>query len=394
MRSRFRSAALAALAALLAGAAGAHDVRVRAQELATLACSDGLPSSVWVINSSDSATCSATSTGTAEAECCCANGAWAACGGSGGGSGDVEAVWGCTSGDCSTLTAASGDSLDAGSADDSSPATRSTSLPGTCSEGQLHQDTDSGGSETYVCTAANTWTKLSTTETVETDDVAPYGQYDPNNPPATCFACEEWTDNTASQTWRWANQNGAAETISFDGVLLTGDDPTNQLMVRFMDAATNSDQTLTARIDRIYTGSAINFSACGVIVLHGGTEASPTDVNYLMMGNFSTDGIYHQVDSDYDPTSGATAVGDAWSLEGQYSLSFYYQFRYIDSTRALTPLYSLNGIDWITLDSTDTLTNDPISWGYFVRDGGLCRVHWVRLRTDAAGTTAPYPAGE
>lgn len=77
-----------------------------------------------------------------------------------GGSGDIEAVWGCATGDCSTLTAASGDSLDAGSATSSRPSTRSTSLPGTCSEGEFHQDTDSGGTETYVCTATNTWTKF------------------------------------------------------------------------------------------------------------------------------------------------------------------------------------------------------------------------------------------
>lgn len=77
-----------------------------------------------------------------------------------GGGGDITAVWGCSTGDCSALTAAAGDTLDTGSADASSPATRSTTLPATCTEGRLHQDTDSGGSEIYVCTATNTWTKL------------------------------------------------------------------------------------------------------------------------------------------------------------------------------------------------------------------------------------------
>lgn len=77
-----------------------------------------------------------------------------------GGGGDITQVWTGTNGDVSALVAASGDTFDAGSADSSKPATRSTSLPPTCAEGQLHQDTDSGGSETYVCTATNTWTKL------------------------------------------------------------------------------------------------------------------------------------------------------------------------------------------------------------------------------------------
>ena len=35
----------------------------------------------------------------------------------------------------------------------------SATLPATCTEKDLYQDTDSGGTEFYVCTAANTWTK-------------------------------------------------------------------------------------------------------------------------------------------------------------------------------------------------------------------------------------------
>lgn len=47
--------------------------------------------------------------------------------------------------------------------------TGSTSLPGTCSEGAMYQDTDSGGTELYVCTAANTWTKtIASTDNVAT----------------------------------------------------------------------------------------------------------------------------------------------------------------------------------------------------------------------------------
>lgn len=90
----------------------------------------------------------------------CENGVISDLGAVSGSSGDISDVWGCGTGDCSTIVAASGDSLDAGNATSISPTTRSTSLPGTCSEGQHHQDTDSGGAETYVCTAPNVWTKL------------------------------------------------------------------------------------------------------------------------------------------------------------------------------------------------------------------------------------------
>jgi hypothetical protein len=79
--------------------------------------------------------------------------------GGGGGSGDITDVWSCTAGNCNTLTAASGDSFDAGSATSSKPCVRGTTLPGTCTEGDCFQDTDSGELELYVCTATNTWTK-------------------------------------------------------------------------------------------------------------------------------------------------------------------------------------------------------------------------------------------
>lgn len=58
-----------------------------------------------------------------------------------GGSGDITDVWGCSSGNCNALTAASGDSLSAASADSSHPFTESTSA-GSATEGQAHWETD------------------------------------------------------------------------------------------------------------------------------------------------------------------------------------------------------------------------------------------------------------
>lgn len=43
---------------------------------------------------------------------------------------------------------------------------QNTSLPGSCTEGDVYQDTDSGFGETYVCTGSNTWTKLMACQTL------------------------------------------------------------------------------------------------------------------------------------------------------------------------------------------------------------------------------------
>lgn len=90
---------------------------------------------------------------------CTATNTWTLEGDGGGGSGDITDVWGCTTGNCNALTAASGDTLDAGSADSTIPWKKGTSPPGTCTTGEGFFDTDAtAGQNIYGCTATNTWT--------------------------------------------------------------------------------------------------------------------------------------------------------------------------------------------------------------------------------------------
>ena len=220
--------------------------------------------------------------------------------------------------------------------------------------------------------------------TTQGTDIAPYGQYGPDNPPTSCASCEEWTGDAASLTWAWANQDSATSSVDHDGEFLVGD-ATNELHVRYVSGVpTNSDQTWTVKIDNVFDGSSSSGDSCGIIVLHGGTEASPTDVTYMMYGDFATDGIYYQADSDYAPAAGSSTIASsAWSLSHLQGSPLYLQMRYVDSTRVTVGLYSFNGIDWTPMSATDTLTNDPIAWGTFVRLGAQCRISWARLRTDA-----------
>lgn len=75
------------------------------------------------------------------------------------GSGDITDVWGCTSGNCNALTAASGDTLDASSADTTKACKSGSSLPGTCSVSECFFKTGvTAGQNQYGCTATNTWT--------------------------------------------------------------------------------------------------------------------------------------------------------------------------------------------------------------------------------------------
>lgn len=144
---------------------------------------------------------------------CRENGAWVDCIGSGG-AGDVEAVWGCTTGDCSTLTAAAGDSLDGRNADSIIPMTESTSLPATCTPGQLHRDLDSGGTTVYLCYATNSWAKVG--EPLEVAEID-----------GTPTVTDVWKINVSNGT---LTDNGNGEvTITTGG---TGGGPTS----RYLDA--------------------------------------------------------------------------------------------------------------------------------------------------------------
>jgi hypothetical protein len=127
-------------------------------DLATCdAAHDGLLFSVLDGNSTTD--CS-TGSGTDMVLCICNNGTgWTAAGT--GGSGTITAVWTDSSGDVSALTAGSGDSLDATSADSTAPAKAGTATPGTCTLGAVFFETDAtAGNNLWLCTATDTWTQV------------------------------------------------------------------------------------------------------------------------------------------------------------------------------------------------------------------------------------------
>lgn len=402
MKSTRRLALLFSLAALAASSAMAHERRIRAGDLPT--CSETTPDSVWLLDAASATTCDGT-TGEFEAHCCCANGAWAACGGSGGGSGDVEAVWGCTSGDCSTLTAASGDSLDAGSADAASPATRSTSLPGTCSEGQLHQDTDSGGSETYVCTASNTWTKLSTTATVEDDDVAPYGQYDPDNPPASVGTggfSEEFTGDATSLSFTCAGNANTTLDYAEDSLrtITTGSSSAIDRYICTV-AAPSGDWVLSTKISAAFSSS---IPMCGLVAIHSGTQTAPTSLTQaIYYRNGSRSFIGQTATSLTSATSNLGSADDA-GLNSSSFADIYLQLRYDSGADTLRACYSLSGLfggSNLSCHTRTSVTSDPTFLGILTDDleatagvSAYCYFRFLRLRTDATGTADPFAVGE
>ena len=420
----------------------AHAAGLEVTKVAKLpTCTNGSPWAIAVVDGNSSTDCS-TGSGTTEVICACLDGSRTAISG-GGGSGDITDVWSDATGDVSALTAAAGDTLDAGSADASSPTTRSTSLPGTCSEGQHHQDTDSGGSETYVCTAANTWTKLTTSTdiigvtldigddggndstgiteiatenddytalieesadkaTLRFDKIPPYRQYDVDRPPSSCATCEEWTGDAAAQTWAWENQESSTETIGLDGNTLIHPADSTGFAVRYLTNGPDGSATdfvISTKVT-LSAGGASNLA--GIFVLISGTAASPTLIHTCAVAATSGDSARVQYQSWTSYTSAATTLGTmtAGVINIKAPQPVYLQFRYVSSTKTPRCWASMDGIIFrdtgygSNLGAHPTTTMGMAIGAFSVGEPGGGHFYYWRARSDATGTSSPYPVGE
>lgn len=277
------------------------------------------------------------------------------------GTGDITDVWSCSTGNCSTLTAAAGDSLDCGSADSCSPMPRSTTLPGTCTEGQMYQDTDSGGAELYVCTAANTWTSVGgggsgdvtdvgpgcATGACLTDGVATTG--------STLLMWEGTTVNTAefqisvpsdpSSDITWTVPNSAA-TITF---------PSGTQTLATLDGSeTLTNKTLTTPTIASFTNAThAHQSAAGggtldaaaiasgtLAVARGGTNQSTVTDDGLLVANGTTFQLKTLTDCDdtggnhlnYDTATNAFSCGTSGGAGGGAPTTAQYVTMALDGT--------------------------------------------------------------
>ena len=294
---------------------------------------------------------------------------WAPVGdGSGAGAGDISDVWACASANCNALTAAAGDSLDAGSADSSRPTTRSASLSGTCSEGQHHQDTDSGGTETYVCTDVNTWVKL----VAPTDNIAT----------ATALAANG-ANCAAGTSPLGVDASGAAETCT-DYV----EEPASNGIIAKTAANTSAARTITGTANQVDVtngaGTAGNptLALSSTLVLPGpGIEFTETAGdstcaagNYWIKANSTTGGFrkcQNGTATDLDTGGGGSLTGTVGTTDNAIVRA--------DGTGGTTAQGSL-----VTIDDTGKVTAP----GGFEATGGTGTWSSLEGASPGAGASA------
>jgi len=285
----------------------------------------------------------------------------------------VDAVWSCTSGDCSTLTAAAGDSIDASGADSTVPWEVDTTAAPT-NEGRAIWDSD----DDVLAVGDGSGTKI-----FYPGEHAPYGQYDPLNPPTSCAACDEFTADTEALSWSWGNQDAATATVDLDSLKIAGDG-TDELHVRgtASPSAGNTDFSVTVLITTSITAGATDGCALGVV--SAGSIASPTKLHWVYLTNEATDGLRFWTADSYAFAS-AVQHGSTVAIDQAFpsTIGFYLQLRYDNATATLSAYHSWQGYDFSIVGSSTTLAADPHSIFVGARDAGVCRFQFVRARTDA-----------
>lgn len=387
-------AALALTLAALTPPSRADGERVSATNLPT--CADGDPFLVYIVDASADDDCDTTAGGTTEAPCLCLDGSYVAMLAAGGGGGGDSFKTQNTPAGTDPVADSSTDTLNwtagTGITITGDSSTDTITVASTVPSITLDLGDDGGSDSTALAEVATSGDDYGAVTEPSADkalvnfgQIAPYRQYDPNRPPSSCDTCEEWTGDTAAQSWSWGNQDAASEVIGYDSALFTGDSADEERF-RWVAAPANSDQTLTAKLQVLSVAGVAD--ACQVATLVSGTIASPTSIEIFQYAKSGTSsyGFAFYVDDNYSPAAGVTLHGSFYSIwESTEVLQqhVFMQIRYTDSSRSTETWLSWNAKDWYQVGTAATAAADPAYWGYGARKGAQCRYEFFRVRTDA-----------
>jgi len=418
-------------------------------------CTNGSPWAIAVVDGNSATDCS-TGSGTTEVICACLDGTRTALG-AGGGAPDIDSVTGQTAWDtAATKTTAdltfSGVEADfeAGASEGFPRLAQSTTPPtGACDAaaevGRIYYDTDAtdatagtlctcdadgvggyawdcamGGTTGLILDLGDDGSNEATNllEIATTNDdyavvtepsankalfdfakVPPYQQYDPDRRPGSCAYCDEFLGDDDQLTWSWGNQGTSTITYQQDAAFLDIPAGTGaNLRVRWTTGADGSatDWVVTMKVGLKILDSS---NGVGIALLYSGSEATPTGIRECTIASdFATLIEYDLVSAthtNYTTLSGVnTTVDTGFSGTGP----FWIRMRYDSSAKDLTCGWSVDGLSFYEA-ATQTLAAHPTtSVGFFANAANASVfpqlvVYWFRQRTDATGTTAPYPSG-
>ena len=228
-------------------------------------------------------------------------------------------------------------------------------------------------------------TESSTNEMqIDFGKVAPYRQYDPNRPPSSCDTCDEFTGNTETLSWAWANQDSATSSVVHTGVEVVGEATGDEIRGRCVDAPSAGNVDFSAHV-RMFGLQVTTEQSCGITFLTGGTLGAPTETRTVRVhGNASA---YMTGDSDFDYGAGATNthvldLGFA-TPHVNFNYGMYIRLDYNNTAATVSGYVSSAGALYQTVGTAVAVTGDPSKVCVVAEDAATCRFEFIRIRTDA-----------
>jgi hypothetical protein len=278
---------------------------------------------------------------------------------------------------------------------DRDAATNAVQICRSSADDRLYHDTDADG------------TKDTGEEFIDQAGGSGTGEYDPDVTPSSCAACEEFEDDTEALTWEGYNLGTSSKSLSQDGAWFTPEnsDATRRIRGYWATGPDGSatDWVVTAKWSIDAPGAYNQFQ---LVLLATGTRASPTLIHMCRALKGGAPNVLgpmdfkHSTVTAYSPGSytDPSQILNAETLSS--GTDIYLQMRYASASKGLTCAASTNGVTWVAL-STQTLAAHPttsMGWGsgtYSATTNGVrIRVEFWRARSDATGTTDPFPIGQ
>jgi len=266
---------------------------------------------------------------------------------------------------------------------DRDAATNAVQICRSTADDRLYHDTDADG------------TKDTGEEFIDQAGGGSSTEYDPKEHPSSCDTCDEFIGGTTSLTYEWQNQESSSAAVALDGLTMSHPiDSTGFAAYYFTGPSGAATDWVVSSL--VSAGDfRLSFNAAGIGILAAGTRASPTLMYFHSVysnGGQLTTGMR----SVTGYASAQSTIGSNWNVHGN---SHFLQIRYVSASKELSTWHSTDGIMWRKNGST-TLGAHPTTDFFLMiqsasaSEEATANFRFVRVRTDATGTTEPYPVGE
>lgn len=227
-------------------------------------------------------------------------------------------------------------------------------------------------------------------------------QYHPDRTPTSglnAAGSDEFFGNIDAG-WTWGNQGATTDTWYQGSAYLNLPNTVGVTHARWRPAPGAVDFVLVTKMTALPFSNSGMFA--GLAVLHAGTEAAPTSMEFFgPIGSGSTGQSFtHRNFGIIAPgyNNGATVRAATGNLIARdlATEAIYLAFRYVASSKTLTTFYSVHGRLWSAVGSI-VLAAHPTSigrLGYSLNASFYAVYEWFRCLTGAAANAFPFSCGE